>query len=136
MRPTVDDQLHGAQRLLDAVAADPELSRDSREHLANVRRLLTQVGRSWSALLPFHTADNLTMAELLTRWAPAGTALAEEISQATQPVETGFDPTRAAERNAELRALLSRVIADLPRTGAGHREITEYLVRRVETDPS
>ncbi|MGW4488497.1 hypothetical protein ACWEOE_32210 [Amycolatopsis sp. NPDC004368] len=136
MRPTIDDQLHGAQRLLDAVATDPGLSRDSREQLANVRRLLTQVGRSWSVLLPFYTADNLTMAQLLTRCVAAGSPLAAEVARVTQPVESGTDVHRAAERNAELRSLLSRVIARLPAGAPARREITEYLIRRVETDPS
>ncbi|MEV6899925.1 hypothetical protein [Amycolatopsis sp. NPDC051372] len=132
MRPTIEDQLHGAQRLLDDVAGDPELSRDSHENLANVRRLLKQIGRSWSELLPFYINDNATMAQLLTRHAhDLG------IPAAAEPA--GYDVAQAAQRNAELRALLSRVITNLPATTDGtaaRREITEYLVRRIEADPS
>ncbi|MEW2503347.1 MULTISPECIES: hypothetical protein [unclassified Amycolatopsis] len=130
MRPTIEDQLHGAQRLLDDVATDPELSRDSHENLANVRRLLKQIGRSWSELLPFYLNDNATLAQLLTRHDV-------ELPAAAEP--GGYDVAEAARRNAELRALLSGVITNLPDTPDGtaaRREITEYLVRRIEADPS
>jgi hypothetical protein len=140
MRPTIEDQLRGAQRLLEDVEADSALTRDSVETLTNVRRLLKQVTRSWSSLLPFYTEDNAAMARLLVRYAQSiGPERAADIAAATVPVDTGYDVAAAAARNAELRSLLSRVIAELPRTPDGdavRRGITGYLARRVEADPS
>ncbi|MFI5611992.1 hypothetical protein [Amycolatopsis sp. NPDC051903] len=126
MRPTIEDQLSGARRLLDDVAADAGLSRDSRENLTNVRRLLTQIGRSWAALLPFYVEDNATLTRLLTRH---GVPVPDD-----EP--TGFDVAAAATRNAELRAHLSHVVTNVAPGTEARREITEYLVRRIETDPS
>ncbi|QRP50254.1 hypothetical protein [Amycolatopsis sp. FDAARGOS 1241] len=127
MRPTIEDQLSGAQRLLDDVATDSGLSQDSRENLTNVRRLLTQIGRSWATLLPFYAQDNAALTRLLTRH---GVPVADD-----EPA--GYDLAAAATRNAELRAHLSHVITNLPPDGtAARREITEYLIRRIATDPS
>ena len=142
MHPTIDEQLHGALRLLDVLEADNELPTGAQESLINVRRLLGKVARSWSLQLPFHTTDNATIGELLLRTGPlVGPALAAEMDVAVRSVPAGspLDAPAVATRNAGLRALLSRVIAELPRSPAGDAARTEiggYLRHRVDTDPN
>lgn len=142
MHPTIDEQLHGAQRLLDAVEAESELSTASQESLTNVRRLLKQVARSGAVLLPFHTADNATLGELLVRTGPlVGQALAAEVDAAVHMTRagSGLHVGAVSTRNAELRALLTRVVVALPRSPDGdtaRTEIRDYLRRRVDADPS
>jgi hypothetical protein len=138
MRPTIDEQLAGARRLLDLVADDPGLSAGSAELLRNAGRLLYRVGTSWASTLPFLVEDNATLSDLLTRLTPLVPALAADL-----PVDPAdlpdLDVAAAAERNTELRALLARAIRELPGTPAGidaRAEIGGYLTRRVETDPT
>ncbi len=143
MHPTIDEQLHGAQRLLDLVEADSELSVASRESLTNVRRLLEQVGRSWSRLLAFRSEDNASLVALLARTAPlVGPELRDAVDGAlrTAPLSgSDLDVAVVSARNDELRGMLARVIAELPTTPEGHAaraEIAVYLRRRVDADPS
>ena len=142
VHPTIDEQLHGAQRLLDAVEADSQLSTASQESLTNVRRLLKQVTRSWAGVLPFHVQDNATLTELLAHTAPlAGPTLSAAIDGAVNatPAGSGLNIAVVSGRNAELRGLLARAIAELPRTTAGdiaRTEIGNYLRDRVNADPS
>ena len=147
MHPTVDEQLAGARRLIDLVAADPGLPPASAELLRNADRLLRRVGTSWASTLPFLTEDNATLTELLTRLAPL---LPAADSTATDPADTtapwtdpaarpDLDVAVVAARNTELRALLARAVRELPRTPAGaaaRAEIGDYLARRVESDPT
>ena len=135
MHPTIDEQLGGALRLLDVLETEDELSTASQEVLANVRRLLGKVQRSWSAQLPFHTADNAALTDLLGRTAPL-------VDPALVPTVTAVEPLDAvavATRNSELRALLSRVVTGLPHSPAGdaaRAEIGDHLRHRVDTDPT
>jgi hypothetical protein len=116
MRPTIDDQLGGADRLLDLVAADPGLGDGSRELLVNARRLLRTVRRSWDRVVPFAEADNARMTELLGEAAPP---------------DVGKGPL---ERQEELRAALAAAIPDLD--DGARAEIGRYLRERVEEDPA
>jgi hypothetical protein len=128
MHPTVDEQLAGIARLLDVVASESELSDASAEAMANARRLLTQVGRSWAELLPFYVGDSAALACLLTR---AG--------RPAEQVDVGMDVRAAAARNAELRRELSGVVAGLDDTSHSaplRAEILDYLSARVAADPS
>ncbi len=116
MRPTIDEQLAGARRLLAAAQADPGISAASVELLRNADRLLGRVAGSWSAAGPFLAEDNAALERLLHR--PAG------------------DPDQdAAERNAALRAELADAIRTLP-AGDARAEIGRYLRHRVATDPT
>jgi hypothetical protein len=146
MRPTIDEQLAGARRLLDLVAADPGLSPASAELLRNADRLLRRVGTSWATTLPFLVEDNATLTDLLARLAPL---LPAPAATATPAATTAPDPVAVARpdldvavvaaRNTELRALLARAVRELPRTPAGataRAEIGDYLTRRVESDPT
>lgn len=142
MHPTIDEQLNGALRLLDVLETESELSTASRELLTNVRRLLGKVQRSWAVQLPFHTADNRALAELLARTAPlVGPALVADVEAAAPggDGELQLDAAAVATRNTELRALLSRVITGLPRSPEGdaaRAEIGDHLRHRVDTDPT
>ena len=135
MHPTIDEQLGGALRLLDVLETEDELSTASQEVLANVRRLLGKVQRSWSAQLPFHTADNAALTALLERTAPLVDPALVPTGAAVEPL----DAVAVATRNSELRALLSRVVTGLPHCPAGdaaRAEIGDHLRHRVDTDPT
>lgn len=142
MHPTIEEQLHGALRLLDAVAAESDLPTATQELLTNVRRLLGKVDRSWAAQLPFHTADNATLGELLKRTGSlVGPGLAAEVNAVVRsgPVGSPLDAPAVATHNAGLRTLLSRVITGLPRSpeaDAARTEICGYLRHRVDVDPT
>lgn len=128
MRPTIDDQLHGARRLLDGVMDSDDVPATARATLQNVRRLLDQIGRSWAVLPGFYAEDNAALGALLARLG------------ATPPVAvTGADVEAAARHNAELRGLLSAVLRELPAGPAGaaaRADIGDYLRHRVATDPA
>ncbi|PXY18933.1 hypothetical protein [Prauserella muralis] len=119
MRPTIVEQLEGAQRLLDLVRADENLSPASRDRLRDVGRLLTHVHRSCTGLPAFLAEDNARLAVLL--------------GEAEPPVE--FEGLIG--RNDELRASLARTIRELgERDTDAWERIWRYLRWRVETDPS
>lgn len=140
MRPTIDDQVEGARRLLTGLVDGDEVSVATRECLVNVRRLLDQIGRSWASLPGFYDEDSATLAALLdrTRAALPDTA-AERIAAAlTVPAPPATDVVAASAHNAELRALLSVALHKLPddSTGTAARsEIGDYLRHRVASDP-
>lgn len=135
MHPTVDEQLTGALRLLDVLETGDDLGPAGREVLTNVRRLLGKVQRSWAAQLPFHTADNEALVDLLTRTAP----LVDPALAPPGPAAPPLDAVAVATRNAELRGLLSRVVLGLPRSPEGdaaRAEIGDHLRSRVDSDPT
>lgn len=119
MRPTIDEQLSGAQRLLDLVASSGDLTPGSAELLRNAQRLIERVSTSWSTALPFLVEDNARLAALL-----------------------GVDPpdaTDPAAHNAELRGALARLVRELPGDAEGRArraEVGRYLKRRVAADPT
>lgn len=141
MRPTIDDQLDGALRLLDTLATDDELSASSVECVVNVRRLVKNVARSWAALPAFYAQDNDDLIAVLgsaSVFLPI--AMAEQVCAA---VSLGNPPVtdvrNSAVRNSELRSLLSAVIHALPVGGDGdacRAQIGGYLRRRAEIDPT
>ena len=121
MRPTIDEQLLGAQRLLDLVEGSGDLSPGSAELLRNAQRLIRRVTTSWSTTVPFLVEDNATLTALLR----------------LDPVTT--DPALAAARNTELRGALARLIRELPGDAEGRArraEIGHYLRQRVAADPT
>ena len=141
MHPTIDDQLAGALRLLGVVAADDELPDRSRETLANVQRLLKQVTRSWSLLPEFYARDNAELTVLLGRLQPRlSPSLAGAVERRlADPSPAGTGVAAAGARNAELRALLSSAMGELP-VGSDdptlRAEVGGYLRRRVAADPA
>ena len=141
MRPTIGDQLDGALRLLDTLVQADELSAGSLDCIANIRRLLKHVGRSWAALPSFYAQDNDDLIEILTRASGSlPDALAERVSSAAaldNPAPT--DVVGSSMRNTELRGLLSAALNDLPTGSDGdalRSQIGAYLRRRVEIDPA
>jgi hypothetical protein len=142
VHPTIDEQLAGAHRLLDLAADDPGMPVGSAELLINVRRLLTQVRRSWSALPKFHKADNERLIALLTSTSDALTGPAvERINVALADLRSpAGDPAEEAQRNAHLRDLLTQVIRELSHSDEGHTaardSIAQYLRDRLVADPS
>jgi hypothetical protein len=140
MRPTIDEQLDGAQRLLGVVAGDEQLSPDSREVLGNAARLLRRVHGSWASVLPFLVEDNAELASLLGGLTGLVPTLAPDVAAAlgTAPRHE-LDVAAATERNTALRALLARAVRELPRTPDGlaaRTRIGHYLRTRVEIDPT
>lgn len=124
MRPTIDEQLAGAGRLLDLVESAGDLPAGSAELLRNAQRLIRRVATSWSTTLPFLVEDNARLTALLHH-------------EPTDDAAT--DPTLAAERNDELRGSLARLIRELPGDAEGRArraEIGRYLRRRVAADPT
>ena len=129
MRPTIDEQLDGAQRLLRIVEGDEGLSAGSREVLGNAVRLLRRVRGSWASVPSFLADDNAELTALL-----AGLGADASVAEP----EGDLDVAAAAERNAALRQLLARVIRELPSTveGRAARErIGDYLRKRVQIEP-
>jgi hypothetical protein len=130
MRPTIDEQLDGAQRLLGIVEGDEGLSAASREVLGNAVRLLRRVRGSWASVPSFLADDNAELAALLT-------GLGVDAAVDDDPGDD-LDVAAVAERNAALRQLLARAIRELPRTpeGLAARERTgDYLRKRVQIEP-
>lgn len=160
MRPSIDEQLRGIQRVIDTVAAEEDLSTAASEALVGASRALRQLEGTWSAVLPFLVADNRATATLLqsvSRVLPA--ELSAEIDRATARVPSFADPSVvdvavldvaaldvaaldvavAEELNGELRTLLAKAVTALPATEAGEaarREIAAHLRRRLDSDPA
>jgi hypothetical protein len=118
MRPTIDEQLAGAARLLRLAESDPETTVAVAELVRNARRLVDRVGTSWRECEAFLREDNARTAALL--------------DQDDVPT-TGVEPT--AERNEELRAELTRLIQTLP-AGPRRTAIGAHLRARVDADPT
>lgn len=129
MRPTVDEQLDGVLRLLDAVAREEQLSAGGRDRLRDVERLVHRVRGSWSTTLPFLVEDNAALDVLLR-------GLGSDVPPAPEP---GTDVAAVATRNEQLREQLSTAIRALPPPPEGddaRERIGAYLRRRVDTDPT
>jgi signal transduction histidine kinase len=119
LRPTIDEQLGGAARLLRLAESDPEASPGVAELARNARRLVERVASSWSVTLPFLREDNDRIAALLD-----------------EPHFTdSSDLAAAAARNEDLRARLARRIHALP-PGPDREAIGAYLRARVAVDPT
>lgn len=120
MQPTVDAELAGVRRSLDAIAAEYHLSPDVTRDLAAASRTLQRVERSWSRVLPYLASDSAATAEVLRSLvslldAPLRSDVEDALSAAeSAPDAASLDVTVANARHEALRALLARAIADLP----------------------
>ena len=138
MRPTVDEQLAGARRLVELVAAEVALPDASAARLAEAARLLRHVEASWALVLPFLAADNEGTAELLAELShqlpeELRPSIGAELAAAT-PGREGLDVAAASARNRRLRALLADAV---PLLGPdGRRRVARHLRRRLELDPT
>lgn len=141
MHPTTDEQLAGARRLIDLVRTTETLSPASQGRLDDAARILRRVEATWSALLPFLSADNEATAELLGELtdrlpeelaATAEHELAAALAEADGDAHLVFDVVHA--RNQRLRALLDAAIPHLDQ--AGRRRVADHLRRRIDLDPT
>jgi aminoglycoside phosphotransferase (APT) family kinase protein len=155
----VDQQLGGALRLLEQVAADPELPASSAAAMAEARRLLRQAATGWSRALPFLAEDNQRLTTLLGDLAHhVPDRLAATIERAaSRPDPLPADPaggtraggaapadlsvTEAHRANLALRHQLAELIAALPDTAdpatqAVRSRLADELRRRLATDPA
>jgi hypothetical protein len=126
MRPTIQEQLSGVDRLLDLADESNSLPAETSELLSNARRLIKRVATSWDTALPFLLDDNARLTELLNA------AVGVEA-----PVSTDF--TAVAARNEELRGSLAQLISTIPRNPECRQrraEIGHYLQWRVASDPT
>jgi hypothetical protein len=121
LRPTIDEQLGGAARLLRLAESDPEAPPGVVELARNARRLIERVASSWAISLPFLRADNYRMLALLGIDEPHS---ADSVDLAV-----------AADRNEALRAQLTRRIQELP-PGPDREAIGAYLRARLTVDPT
>ncbi len=146
MHPTIDEQLQGVRRLLDAVAADPGLTPTSGAALADATRLLRRIEGTWARVLPFLVLDTRATAALLDELAPLlPEPLATDVRATVRGERSGphlepeqLDPAGAAARNVEVRTLLSAAIAALPDDEPGRRArraVVAHARRRLEADP-
>lgn len=140
MRPTIDDQLAGAVRLIEDVTADPGLPAASRELLTNARRLVRRAQRASSGTPDFLADDAGRMQALLTDLAPHVPALDTEIRAAAgRDVPAVPDLDALAAQHEQLRDLLARAVRALPddeRGRAARARVAGALRERVERDPT
>jgi len=136
MHPTIDEQLEGVARLVDAASAaveDPPLA----ERLVAAAGTLRRLGASWTAVLPFLSHDNAEVVELLARLAPElPSTLAERAAAlAGAPVDP-LDAGAVHERNVALRGLLAEAVTALPVDASDARAAVARQARaRIERDP-
>jgi hypothetical protein len=126
MRPTVDEQLAGALRLLTSARADSSLTEETAELLANAQRLVHRVAGSWDTTLSFLLEDNAALQRFI---------------DGAGPTKIDAVPTvaTAAERNALLRQSLAesiRAMAADDGRRAGLVDIGKYLQQRADRDPT
>ncbi len=138
MRPTPEDALLGADRLLGAMVAEHDLPADVVASVVDVRRMLKAVRTTWAVRLPFLLADNARLVDLLTELRPtAPVALAADLEAQLTPGPATLDPAEAERRNDDLRALLSRLIRELPADDTvSRRRIGAYLAERTSLAPA
>ncbi|WP_020500910.1 hypothetical protein [Sciscionella marina] len=128
MRPTIDEQLDGAIRLLRLAEDIPETTPAVTELVRNARRLVERTAGSWSMALPFLQADNARTAALLGYHDPDSGDL-EEATPGTA------DLAAAVAHNEKLRAALTHRIRGLP-DGPDRATIGTHLRARVDADPT
>ncbi len=146
MRPTVDEQLGGIDRLLELIAADSALGDESALLLRDARRQLGRLRASLPARLRFLRWDNEASAGVLVEVAAVlpvefQTAIAELAeTSGTTGDDSSHSPEQAeAELNDRLRKLLARAIDALPQTAEGEAarlRIIKHLRDRVDANPA
>lgn len=140
MRPTVDEQLAGLDRLLEQVAADPALGPESGLLLRDARRQLARLRGSLDLRSPFLRWDNAASAAVLRAVAPHLPAeVATRVDQVVTAPGPGTDERQLVERNDALRSLLSEALdalVDGEEGQAAQRLIVDHLQTRVTANPA
>ena len=138
MHPTPSEQLQAIRHLIKRAQADPELSPESDQLLADAARLLRRLERSWPKRMPFLVDDNQRALRLLIELRPDLGPLAAEISAAMErPPADGEEA--AHDLNVELQGLLARavhVLADDVDGDQKRARIAEHLHHRIAADPA
>jgi hypothetical protein len=128
MRPTIEEQLRGVERLLKDVADDRSLSEESATLLRDAQKQLRRVAGSADAREAFLGWDNQETRMLLDGLLPL----------LPDDVETAVSAGDLASTNEELRRLLCRAVDELPNDEhgeAGRRRIVDHLLTRVDANP-
>ncbi len=128
MHPTAEEQLAGVRRLLEAVAADEDLSTASAARLTDAGRILRRLQASWAGVAPFLAADNDASAGLLAQLAPHMPVAAEEPEPEPDSAED------VDQRNRRLRGLLAETIPHLDEDA--RRRVARHLRHRLDRDPT
>lgn len=132
LRPTTDDALKGAERLLRSLVADGDLMAENADP---VLALLAQARSSWTTRLPFLDQDNRALLALLGELRTSlPEALAADITSRLGSAAPLLDVAEADRLNAALRDLLAQAVRALP-VGADRERIRLYLLDRVEREP-
>lgn len=132
LRPTTDDALEGAERLLRSLVADSELAAENADP---VLALLAQARSSSTTRLPFLDQDNRALLALLGALRTSlPEALAADITSRLVCSAPLLDVAEADRLNAALRDLLAQAVRALP-VGADRERIRLYLLDRVEREP-
>jgi len=143
MRPTIDEQLAGVDRLLELVAADSALGDESALLLRDARRQLGRLRGSMPSRLRFIRWDNaatttvlsevvsILPSEMQSKIGRLTDASTDQPSDTPEADETGL--------NNRLRTLLSEAIDVLPDTADGEAarlRIVGHLRARVDANPA
>jgi hypothetical protein len=139
MHPTVDEQLRGVRRLLDAVASDERLSPGSAEALHDARLIVRRLESSWSAVLPFLDWDNRATETLLADLARLLPGVPPPVARTGPELE--FEV--AHRRNVDLRARLAEAVRVLDSAGLdpdsavrARALVVSHLRERLRRDPA
>jgi hypothetical protein len=137
MRPTIEEQLRGVGRLVDELAADPDLRPESAALARDAGKQLKRLTGSVAARPLFLRWDNVAMTALVRDLAPMFPAelqrLITESCEGTQPV------TDDDAQNEVLRALVTAAIEVLPDDEVGdraRRSIADHLRVRAAANPA
>ena len=91
MRPTIEEQLRGVSRLVDELAADPELSSSSVTLARDAGKQLKRLTSSAASRPPFLRWDNAVMTALLRDLAPMFPAELQSLDHRVQRWNTTCD---------------------------------------------
>ena len=137
MRPTIEEQLRGVSRLVDELAADPELSSESATLARDAGTQLKRLTSSAASRPHFLRWDNAAMTALLRELASMFPAELQwpitESSDGRQPV------TDDDAQNEALRVLVTAAIEVLPDDEVGdraRRSIAVHLRERAAANPA
>lgn len=137
MRPTIQEHLLGVGRVVDELAADPELSDDSAELAASAAKQLKRLAASVTARPSFLRWDNHTMSALLSELVPLLPDEAQHL--VAQSNETAGPSPDDETRNEALRRLMTVVIQALPDGQSGdraRRAVADHLRARAAANPA
>lgn len=139
MRPTVDEQLSGIDRLLEQIGSDTALGAESAQLLRDARRQLGRLRGSLDLRLPFlrwDTAASLAVLRSAESHLPNDLLARLDELDAT-PASDGLTESGIAEHNDAVRTLLGETIDALGDSDPDAlRRIVEHLTVRAAVNPA